>query len=133
MYVRKIVLGTLTRMARMVRQAAFGLTGSAVALAPLVSQAGTGWTNADLIQQIIEEPASFDGTNIYINMTNITTNFSGCSAASGFYLAIVDDRTKRMFASLTAAQLAGKSVQLYVTGACGAWGYAQIDGVIVQS
>jgi hypothetical protein len=109
------------------------LVGALLVLTPLMSQAGTGWTNADVIQQFVEEPASFDGANIYLNMTNVTTNPSGCGAANGFFFAVVDDRTKRMFASLSAAQLAGKTVQLYVTGTCGTWGYAQIDGVLVQS
>jgi hypothetical protein len=109
------------------------LIGSLLAFAPLMSQAGTGWTNADMIQQFVQEPVSIDGTNVYVNMTNTSTNPSGCGAANGFFFAIVDDRAKRMFATLTAAQLAGKTVQLYVTGACGSWGYAQIDGVLVQT
>lgn len=112
---------------------ALRLIGALAALSPLISQAGTGWTNADVIQQFAEEPASVDATNIYINMTNVTTNPGGCSAANGFYFAVVDDRTKRMFVSLSAAQLAGKTVQLYVTGTCGTWGYAQIDGVLIVS
>lgn len=80
-----------------------------------------------------EEPASLDLTNIYINMTNTATNPSGCSAAIGFYLTVVDDRSERMFASLMAAPMARKAIELYVTGTCGTWGYAQIGGVLVQS
>jgi hypothetical protein len=99
----------------------------------LASLAAAGWTNAGTIQQIIEEPASVDGTGVYISMSSGTTNPSGCNTASAFYFAVVDDRTKRMFTSLVSAQLAGKSVQLYVTGTCGLWTYAQIDGVIVLS
>lgn len=116
------------------RRVALGLTGGLLAFVPVLSQAGTGWTNADLVQQIIEEPSgSLDttGTYVYVNMTNITTNPSGCSSVSGFFFNVVDDRTKRMFALLTAAQLAGKTVQLYVTGACGTWSYAQLDGVVL--
>jgi hypothetical protein len=117
----------------MITRIVAGLTASLLGLAPVMSYAGTGWTNLDVIAQFATEPAFVDASGVYLNMTNTTTNPSGCSAANGFYFAIVDDRTKRMFASLTAAQLAGKPVELWVTGTCGMWGYAQIDGVVVQS
>lgn len=109
------------------------LIGAFLVCTPLLAAAGTGWTNFDVIQQIAQEPSSVDGTDIYISMTNTTTNPSGCTSANGFYFGVVDDRTKRMFVSLTAAQLTGKAVELYVTGVCGIWGYAQIDGIAIQS
>ena len=40
---------------------------------------------------------------------NVTTNPSGCSASNGFYLQVVDDRTKRLFTTLLAAHRSTQS------------------------
>jgi hypothetical protein len=108
--------------------------GIALMFTPLVSMAGAGWTNAGTIVAVVQEPIAVDANGgIYIGMSGTTTNPSGCSASNSFFFTVVDDRTKRMYATLLSAQLTGKTIQVYVTGTCGMWGFAQIDGLLIQS
>jgi len=90
---------------------------------------GAGWTDSVMMATISQQPSQIDGILVALNL-NVTTNPSGCSASNGFYLQVVDDRTKRLFATLLAAQIAGQPIKVFVTGTCGLWGYAQIDAIL---
>lgn len=95
--------------------------------------AGAGWTPATTILELNQQPASGVGSELIFVETALTSNVSGCPHGAGFYFAVTDDRKKRMFSMLVAAQLAGKQVKLYTTGNCHTpWDYAELDGVTVS-
>jgi len=45
---------------------------------------------------------------------------------------VVTDLQKRLFIMLVTAKTTAKRVRLYVTGNCHTWGYAEIQGVIIE-
>ncbi len=95
--------------------------------------AAVGWTGFGQVTRINQQPPTGAGANLVFVDTTVTVNPSGCSYGSGFYFAVVDDRTKRLLAMLMAAQLASRQVQIYTTGTChDPWGYAQLDGLEMQ-
>jgi hypothetical protein len=96
-------------------------------------QAGTGWSSFGAVSQLNQNPGvGVGGDLVFFNVTG-STNPSGCSVADGFYLNIVNERHKRLFAMLMMAQASGRNVQVYVTGTCHApWGFAEIQGLTVE-
>jgi hypothetical protein len=108
----------------------------AVALCSLTSNtaiAAAGWTDSTPITELNQQPTSGVGSTLVFVETTATVNPSGCSHTTGFYFAVTDDRTKRMFAMLMSAQLAGRNVKIYTTGICHSpWNYAQLDGVVIN-
>jgi len=103
-----------------------------VAFAPEAGRAATGWTNGGVITEVNQQPEG--GYNGYVFVTaSLTGNPSGCTVPTFFYFTISDERQKRMFAMLLAAQAAGRQVRIWATDTCHPWGAALLDGVIIVS
>lgn len=99
------------------------------------ASAAAGWTDSGTITSLNQQPATGAGANLVFVDVNVAINPSdpaACTARNGFYFGVSDDRRKRLFASLLAAQMSSRTVKVYTTGVCGAWGYAELDGLIVQ-
>jgi len=96
--------------------------------------ASSGWTDYGPIVTL-EQNAASNGSvsNQVMVVVSVTTNPASCSSSIGFYFTPSDDRQKRLFAMLMAAQLSGRNVRIYTTGAChAAVGYAELDGAVLQ-
>jgi hypothetical protein len=97
------------------------------------ASAAAGWSDSTIILELNQQGTTGVGANLVFIETSLTSNPSGCSHAKGFYFAVNDDRQQRLFAMLLAAQMASRNVKIYTTGSCHAtWGYAQLDGVVVN-
>lgn len=106
-----------------------------IGLASLCNSAfgAAGWTDFGPIATLEQNPASGGSiSNQIMVVVSVTTNPSSCASPSGFYFTATDDRQKRLFAMLMAAQLAGRNVRIYTTGVCHTVGYSELDGVVVQ-
>jgi len=99
---------------------------------PIMCNAAANWTDFGQVSNLNQQPASGAAPGIVLINVSTTSNPSGCSVANGYYLSVTDDRTTRLFTMLMMAQATGRSVMLWVTGTCNVWGYAQIDGLVVQ-
>ena len=98
------------------------------------AMASSGWTDYGQIVTI-EQNAASNGSvsNQVMVVVSVTTNPAACGSSVGFYFTPNDDRQKRLFAMLMAAQLAGRNVRVYTTGTCHpAVGYAELDGAVLQ-
>jgi len=92
--------------------------------------ASSGWTDAGVISSLEQDPASSGSTSLDVFVVvAVSVNPSSCSTPTGFYFSVSDDRTKRLFAMLMGAQLAGRPVRIYTTGNCHTVGYSELDGV----
>src|SRR6185437_15867999 len=99
-------------------------------LASIPAWANSGWTDAGTISSLEQDPANNGSVSLQVFVVvSISVNPSSCSSATGFYFSVSDDRTKRLFAMLMAAQLAGRPVRIYTTGNCHTVGYSELDGV----
>ena len=97
------------------------------------AHAAAGWTNASTITAVNQQPTVGAGAELVFIETDATANPSSCTDRTTFYFSVADDRRKRLFAMLIAAQLAGKTVQIYTTGTChSTWGASELDGVVVR-
>jgi hypothetical protein len=97
------------------------------------ASAAAGWTDVTPILELNQQPVNGVGSTLVFVETSAAVNPSGCSYATGFYFDVSDERRKRMFAMLMAAQLSGRSVKIYTTGTCHSpWGYAELDGVVIR-
>ena len=101
---------------------------------PGLVNADAGWTNPAAVSEINQQPVGGVGsTLVFIEAAGVTTNPSDCSHTTGFYFDVSDERKKRLFALLLSAHMAGKPVRFYTTGVCHSpWGYAELDGLIIQ-
>jgi hypothetical protein len=104
----------------------------AMSALPFICNAGAGWTDLGQVSNLNQQPAIGAAPGAVVLNVSTTVNPSGCSVANAYYLSVTDDRTTRLFTMLMMAQATGRSVQLWVTGTCNVWGYAQLDGLIVQ-
>jgi hypothetical protein len=97
------------------------------------AEAAAGWTDSAVLSEVNQQPTTGVGATLVFIEIAVTVNPSGCSHATGFYFAVTDDRTNRLFGMLLAAQLAGREVKIYTDGTCHSpWNYARLDGVIVN-
>jgi len=97
------------------------------------AHASAGWTNASTITAVNQQPTIGPGAELVFIETDATTNPSACADRTSFYFSVADDRRKRLFATLLAAQLSGRTVQIYTTGTChSTWGASELDGVVVR-
>jgi hypothetical protein len=97
--------------------------------------AASGWTNAGQITELNQQPAVGSGASMVfleVGVTSNPTNPSLCTYRTGFYFSVTDDRRKRLFASLLAAQMSGKPVKIWANENCHAWGHAELDGLIIN-
>jgi len=99
-------------------------------LASIPAWANSGWTDAGTISSLEQDPANSGSVSLQVFVVvSVSVNPSSCSAATGFYFSVSDNRTKRLFAMLMAAQLAGRPVRIYTTSNCHTVGYSELDGV----
>jgi hypothetical protein len=107
------------------------LVGVLAILAVFVAEtaAAQNWTDPGVITQMSQQNAMYQDVFVTISWTGS----NGCSSPTGFWLSVSDERRKRIFTMLLAAQAAGQQVRVWFTGTCHAWGHAQMDGVIVIS
>jgi hypothetical protein len=101
-------------------------------VASTAAVAASGWTDFGAVSQLNQQPVAGIGSELVFVNVSVTSNPSGCSVPNGFYLAITTDRQTRLFAMLMTAQAGGRNVQIYVTGNCHTWGFAELDGVVIQ-
>jgi hypothetical protein len=94
--------------------------------------ASTGWSDYGLIGEFNQQASVTPGNEMLFFQVAPTTNPSGCATANSYYMAVVTDLQKRLFAMLLTAKTSGKRVRVYVTGNCHTWGYAEIQGVIIE-
>jgi hypothetical protein len=99
---------------------------------PFDCYAAAGWADFGEVSNLNQQPTTGVGANLVFVNVATTVNPSGCSLSTGYYFSITDDRTTRLFTMLMMAQATGRIVQIYTTGTCHPWGYAQLDAVIVQ-
>lgn len=100
-----------------------------------ISNAASGWTDFGLISNLNQQPSVGPGANLVFVDVNVKVNPSDaatCTVRNGFYFSVTDERRKRLFATLLAAQMASRPVRVFTTGVCGPWGYAELDGLILQ-
>jgi hypothetical protein len=102
----------------------------AAAMAP--ASASSGWSDYGLIGEFNQQASVTPGSEMLFLQVSPTTNPSGCSTANSYYLPVVTDLQKRLFAMLLTAKTSGKRVRLYVTGTCHIWGYAEIQGAVIE-
>jgi hypothetical protein len=108
------------------------LVFAGLAALPVICNATADWTDFGQVSNLNQQPSSGAAPGVVLINVSTTTNPSGCSVANGYYLSVTDDRTTRLFTMLMMAQATGRSVQLWVTGACNVWRWAQVDGLVVQ-
>ena len=114
----------------------FGLlTSISLALCP-AANAAAGWTDYGTISTLEQDGAnSGSTTNEVFVVVSVTSNPSGCSVNTGFYLSLDgttqadSDRKKRLFEMLLIAQSTSRQIRFYVTGTCHSVGYAELDGI----
>lgn len=94
------------------------------------ARAAAGWTNPGAITEISQQPANTGGL-VFVS-TSVTVNPGACSSSAGLYFPINDERQKRLFAMLLAAQASSRLVKIYTTGICHVWGVADLDGVTIN-
>jgi hypothetical protein len=97
------------------RMGLFAVATLAAFAASSAACAAAGWTTPVSIVEIVQQPGS---DQVSISTSGILSNPSGCASANGFYFSVINERHKRLFALLMAAQLSGQQVRMYVTGVC---------------
>ena len=114
----------------------FGLLASVALTLSSTANAAAGWTGFGTISSLEQDGAnSGSTTNEVFVVVSVTSNPSGCSVSTGFYLDLVgatqadSDRKKRLFEMLLIAQSTARQIRFYVTGACHSVGYAELDGI----
>jgi hypothetical protein len=115
------------------RKVARAILGIGFAAACSSALGAAGWTDFGPVITLEQNPANVGSvSNQMLIVVSVTTNPSNCAQSTGFYFEPTDDRQKRLFAMLMAAQLAGRNVRIYTTGVCHTVGYSHLDGVVVQ-
>ncbi|HEY8102382.1 MAG TPA: hypothetical protein VIF82_16710 [Burkholderiaceae bacterium] len=94
--------------------------------------AASGWTDFGTISNLNQQSAgAANYVYVDVSVTSNPTDSGACTVRNGFYFVVDDDRKKRLFATLLAAQLSSRNVRIFVTGTCYS-GYALLDGLILQ-
>ncbi len=110
-----------------------GIVLPAVLLVSGEAIGASGWTVSTQIVELNQQPATGVAAALVFVETALTSDPSGCSHPGGFYFAVNDERQKRMFSMLLAAQVSGRNVKIFTNGSChGQWGYAEIDGLVIN-
>lgn len=99
------------------------------------ASAAAGWTDFGTIGEMNQQGSTTPGNEMVFVNVGVTSNPSdpgACSVRNGFYFAITTDLQKRLFAMLLTAKASGQNVRVYVTTNCHLWGYAEMQGMIIQ-
>lgn len=105
-----------------------------VAMAQPLS-AAAGWTNYGTIGEINQQGSTTPGNEMVFVQVSVTSNPSDantCTIRDGFYFPVTTDLQKRLFSMLLTAKAMGQQVRVYVTANCHLWGYAEMQGLIIQ-
>jgi hypothetical protein len=100
-----------------------------------VAEAAAGWTDFGALSEFNHQPATSPGNEALFIKADVSSNpsdASACYTRQGFFLPIATEAQKRLFAMLLTAKTAGQRVRLYVTGNCHTWGYAELQGVVIE-
>jgi hypothetical protein len=100
-----------------------------------VAHAAAGWTDFGSIIEFNQNPPGGNGMELLFIRATVTSNPSdpgACYTRDGFYLPITTDLQKRLFAMLMLAKATGQRIRVYVTTSCHAWGYAEMQGLILE-
>jgi len=103
--------------------------------ASVSANAAAGWTDFGAISEFNQNPSTTPGNEMMFVRVSVTVNPSdpgGCFVRDGFYFAVTTDLQKRLFAILLTAKTTGQNVKLYVTNTCHLWGFAEIQGIVLQ-
>jgi hypothetical protein len=103
------------------------------------ADAAAGWTDFGTISTFEQDGANSGSlTNEVFVVVAVSTNPSGCTVPTGFYMSFGGatqddiDRKKRLFALLMVAQTTARPIRFYVTGTCHSVGYAEFDGIVIS-
>lgn len=99
------------------------------------TSAAAGWTNYGIIGEINQQGSTTPGNEMVFVQVSVTSNPSDpnvCTARDGFYFPVTTDLQKRLFSMLLTAKVMGQQVRVYVTANCHLWGYAEMQGLIIQ-
>lgn len=99
------------------------------------TQAAAGWTNYGTIGEINQQGSTTPGNEMVFVQVAVTSNPSDpntCTVRDGFYIPVTTDLQKRLFSMLLMAKASGQPVRVYVTTNCHTWGYAEMQGLIIQ-
>jgi hypothetical protein len=99
--------------------------------------AAAGWTDFGTITEFNQNPSTTPGNEaLFLTVTvpvgSNPSDASACHTRQGFYLPVTTEFQKRLFAIVMAAKLTDRRVRIYVTANCHLWGYAEIQGVVVE-
>jgi hypothetical protein len=109
------------------------LTGLlAYALLADVAVGAAGWTDYGTISEFNQQGNTTPGNEMLFVRTAVSSNPSGCSDTQSFYMPVVTDLQKRMFAMLLTAKSTGSRIRLYVTGNCHLWGSSEVNGMLIE-
>jgi len=100
-----------------------------------IARAGSGWTDFGSIIEFNQQPSTTPGSEALFIRVSVTSNPSdagSCHTRDGFYMPITTDLQKRLFAMLMVAKASDKRVRVYVTANCHLWGYAEMQGLIIE-
>jgi hypothetical protein len=99
------------------------------------AHAASGWTDFGSIIEFNQQPSATPGNEMLFIRATVTSNPSdtgACFQRDGFYMPITTDLQKRLFAMLMLAKASDKRIRVYVTANCHLWGYAEMQGLIIE-
>lgn len=101
------------------------------------ANAAAGWTDLGYITELNQNPPTTPGNELLFMRVAVTpaanpSDPAQCFTRDGFYLPVTTDLQKRLFAMLMAAKLAERRVRIYVTANCHMWGYAEMQGLVLE-
>ena len=94
--------------------------------------AAAGWTDYGTVGEFNQQGNTTPGNEMLFIRASVTSNPSGCSDSQSFYLPVVTDVQKRMFAMLLTAKSMGSRVRFWVTGSCHLWGSAEVQAMLIE-
>jgi hypothetical protein len=106
-----------------------------ISLASGTANAAAGWTDFGSIIEFNQQPSTVPGNEALFIRVSVTTNpcdSGACHTRDGFYMPITTDLQKRLFAMLMLAKASDKRVRVYVTANCHLWGYAEMQGLVIE-
>jgi hypothetical protein len=110
------------------------LTMACASLAAGPAMAAPGWTDFGLILEFNQSPPTAPGNEAFFFRTTapVASNPSDCSTRDGYYLQLNGDLQKRLFAILSMAKLSDRRVRIHTNGLCHVWGYAEVQGMVME-
>lgn len=99
------------------------------------ANAAAGWTDFGNITEFNQNPSTTPGNEMLFIRATVTSNPSdpvACYQRDGFYMTVTTDLQKRLFAMLMVAKTSDRRVRVYVTTNCHLWGYAEMQGLVME-